>query len=142
MLLFPRAVVLGSSRCCWTTIIRLFTDALALRFCCCWFVGLWHGCLVVLSSTWWLAMADSVLPGLYISNFSIARKKSALEALGVTHILNCTNELPLFHDGVRRRRRGCGGCCKRLDRRMLIGGSDGMLVGCTELPLCQREACR
>jgi hypothetical protein len=40
-----------------------------------------------------------ILEGLYLGNRESARDLKHLEAAGITHIVNCTQELPNYHEG-------------------------------------------
>jgi protein-tyrosine phosphatase len=40
-----------------------------------------------------------IVEGLYLGNRESARDRKRLEAAGITHIVNCTEELPNYHEG-------------------------------------------
>jgi hypothetical protein len=40
-----------------------------------------------------------IVEGMYLGNRESARDRQRLEAAGVTHIVNCTEELPNYHEG-------------------------------------------
>jgi protein-tyrosine phosphatase len=62
-----------------------------------------------------------VLEGLYLGNRESARDLARLREAGITHVVNCTDELPNYHDGhlvylALRLRDPDPGLCKHLAR--------------------------
>ncbi|MFX0065767.1 MAG: dual specificity protein phosphatase family protein, partial [Candidatus Hermodarchaeota archaeon] len=43
--------------------------------------------------------ADYIIAGLFVGSFAAARKLENLREYGITHIVNCSRELPLYHSG-------------------------------------------
>ncbi|MFX1535578.1 MAG: dual specificity protein phosphatase family protein [Promethearchaeota archaeon] len=43
--------------------------------------------------------ADYIIPGLFVGSFAAAQKLEHLKEQGITHIVNCSRELPLYHSG-------------------------------------------